>query len=200
MPRPNQPRSIHGEINLGDRVRLERTARGWSLEKLAIQMRHVGCEIAASAIYKSESGPAESRRRITYDEALAYSRVFDIPMSELDMPIEAVRNRAVKALLDEYDEALNGLAASVERLRQWFPQFAQAAASDPELADTGIEASVWLSITNQPMSDPSDPVGAAAYNLMLAIRSVSLPAEEEDVVTTAQAKASNRKTRAGNKR
>ncbi|MBM9466083.1 helix-turn-helix domain-containing protein [Nakamurella leprariae] len=75
MPRPNKPRSISAERNLAARIATEREKRGWNYEVLADHMARVGCAMHPSALYKIEKGtPA---RRITVDELVGFSKVFD---------------------------------------------------------------------------------------------------------------------------
>ncbi len=81
MPRPNKARQPLGEENLALRIVAERESRGWSYEGLADRMTKAGCPLNASAIYKIEKG--SPRRRIVLDEAVAFSRVFGVPLEEL---------------------------------------------------------------------------------------------------------------------
>jgi transcriptional regulator with XRE-family HTH domain len=103
MPRPNPPRPLRGEVNLARRIAYERERAGWSTEGLARRMTDHGCPINQSAIWKIENG--DPPRRITYDEAVAFAEVFDIPLEELSVPPEIVADRTALQLLDEYRRA-----------------------------------------------------------------------------------------------
>ncbi|TFV49527.1 helix-turn-helix transcriptional regulator [Blastococcus sp. TF02A_35] len=73
------------EGHLARRMVAERTRRGWSQAELARQVQAQGFrglgQPAISAIEKPNG-----RRAITVDEALALSRVFEIPLPELLLP------------------------------------------------------------------------------------------------------------------
>jgi transcriptional regulator with XRE-family HTH domain len=79
MARPNQPRHLEAEANVAENVRLARSARGWSASKLADLMTGVGCAIDQSAIHKIE----KQGRRITVDELVGFSKVFNVPLERL---------------------------------------------------------------------------------------------------------------------
>lgn len=99
MARPNLGRSIDQEANLAERIRHERELRAWSYETLAKAMTDEGCRVQGSAIFKIEK--VEPRRRITVDELVALSRVFDLDVEELLVPVEVMRQEAAKDLAEE---------------------------------------------------------------------------------------------------
>lgn len=112
VPKRVEGRSIseRGERNLARRIERERTARGWSYEALAAQMRAAGCEITKAALYSIERG--KPPRRITVDELMAFAEVFaDGDVAELLIPIELLEKRVAQQLIDK-------LAASVRLERQ----------------------------------------------------------------------------------
>lgn len=100
MPRPNEPRAIYSEAGLARRVAYERQRLDMSLDGLAKRMSDAGCPIHASAIYKIEKG--DPPRRITVDELVAFSMVFDVPITDLLLPPEAVANNQIKLLFEEW--------------------------------------------------------------------------------------------------
>lgn len=76
---------LASENALALRIADERKRRGLSQEDLARRVEAVlGGGFPQSAISKIEKG--RGRRAITVDEALAFSRVLDLPLSELLMP------------------------------------------------------------------------------------------------------------------
>lgn len=81
MPRPNRNRTTRVEADLALRIANERTARGWSYERLAEAMTEVGCAIQPSALFKIEKG--DPPRRITVNELAAFAEVWAIPMDRL---------------------------------------------------------------------------------------------------------------------
>jgi transcriptional regulator with XRE-family HTH domain len=99
MPRPNPIRGIAGERGLTRRIAYERELREWSPAGLAQRMTEVGCPINQSAIWKIEHNTPP--RRITYDEALAFAQVFDIPLDELSVPPELIANEQLRAWIEE---------------------------------------------------------------------------------------------------
>ena len=110
MPRQNRPRSIASEANLARRIAYEREQRGWSYAGLASRMTRVGCAIDQSALYKIENGTP--RRRISVDELVALSRVFDVPMKDLIVPPEIVTDRQALRLLEDYHKARDAADAA----------------------------------------------------------------------------------------
>lgn len=74
------------EAHLATRIAEELKARGWSQERLAREMTRVGCPVPQSAISKIVKPGRGGPRAITVDEAIALSRVFDIPLEALLLP------------------------------------------------------------------------------------------------------------------
>ncbi len=103
MPPRNTGRSLFSEDALSARVGYERERRGWTYEGLAKRMTDAGCPINQSAIYKIEKG--EPRRRITVDELVALSQVFDLPAEELLLPPDLAKHRVVVDALQQYEDA-----------------------------------------------------------------------------------------------
>lgn len=109
MPRPNGPRAIYSEVGLARRIAFERLGQKppWSYEGLAKRMTDAGCAINASAIYKIEK--SDPPRRITVDELVAFSAVFDVPIEDLLVPpgdlFVAEANRLAQELFAAQREA-----------------------------------------------------------------------------------------------
>ena len=80
---------IGAEDVVARRMRLEREAREWSPADLARALTNAGCPINQSSIWKIENG--KPRRRISLDEAVAISRVFNITMEDLLTPVSAAK-------------------------------------------------------------------------------------------------------------
>lgn len=112
MPRPNPGRTIAAEQYLARRIKDERAARGWTLESVAARMKIEGCDIHSSAIYKIET--ANPPRRITVDELVAFSRVFDIPLDDLLSDPVLATQKHVASLLEHYRK----LGSQVSELRR----------------------------------------------------------------------------------
>jgi transcriptional regulator with XRE-family HTH domain len=107
MPRPNRPRHIGGESSLADRIAFERESRKMSYDGLASRMEKAGCPINASAIYKIEK--ANPPRRITVDELVGFSRVFELPIEDLLLPAHVVKQSRLLKGLDEIAECFFAL-------------------------------------------------------------------------------------------
>lgn len=98
MPRPNPLRGLHSETNLARRVAYERERRGWSYESTAKRMSAVGCPVQGSAVYRIEKGVP--RRRISVDELVAFSRVFEVDIDELLVPMAFFISQEVKTVAE----------------------------------------------------------------------------------------------------
>jgi transcriptional regulator with XRE-family HTH domain len=79
------------EDHLAARITAERHSRGWSQETLAKEMEKIGCPIPQSAISRIENPAASTggRRDISVREAIAFSKLFDVPLGELVLPVDA---------------------------------------------------------------------------------------------------------------
>lgn len=75
---------LANEDVLARRIAFERKSRNWSPGGLANLMTKAGAPMNQSAIWKIENG--KPRRRITVDEAIAFAKVFDVPLDELLTP------------------------------------------------------------------------------------------------------------------
>lgn len=70
-----------GERALASRIAAARADRGWSLERLSDELAKVGCVLGPTSIQKLEKG--KKPRKITVDELIAFSTVFQIPVEKL---------------------------------------------------------------------------------------------------------------------
>lgn len=132
MARPNAPRSIGGEANLAERFRFERERRGWSPAELARRLTAEGCSIATSAIYKIEA----DARRITVDELVAASRVFEVTVTDLLTPLELVRQERAREIVKELENAQSDLVKAIAKYTNFYVElFGIAAELDVELYD-----------------------------------------------------------------
>ncbi|MGK5448045.1 helix-turn-helix transcriptional regulator [Streptomyces radiopugnans] len=75
---------LYSEGNVAARVALEREVRGWSTTELAERVTKAGVKMSQTAVWRIENG--KPRRRINLDEALAFARVFELPLEELMSP------------------------------------------------------------------------------------------------------------------
>ena len=90
---------------LGQRIQTERKVHGWSQAKLSDELAKAGHPLHQSAISKIEPpdedkrggrprGGTAGRRSVTIGEAVGFSKVFGIPLGELLLPPDAVRDAA----------------------------------------------------------------------------------------------------------
>jgi hypothetical protein len=113
MPKRNPTRSIAEGDHLAERMVYERDLRDWSNESLARRMTDVGCPINQSALYKLDK--VRPRRRITVEELVAFSRVFDLSLDELLIPPALVENREAVRLATQWTNARESLRLADER-------------------------------------------------------------------------------------
>lgn len=110
MPRTNPGRSIDSEANLAERVARERKRLGLSYQGLADAMAAAGCPVDRSAMYRIESGTPP--RRISVDELVAFSRVFDTSVDELLVPVELIDQARAQELVAGFQRAAETLSAA----------------------------------------------------------------------------------------
>lgn len=98
---------LYSEGNVAGRVALEREVRGWSTTELAERVTRAGVKMNQTAVWRIENG--SPRRRINLDEALAFSRVFELPLEELMSPplegLDIDSRRLVQEAVEAFYEA-----------------------------------------------------------------------------------------------
>lgn len=94
---------LMSEDNLAARIAYEMHQRGWSQERMATAMTAVGRPIHQSAISKIIN-PKGRRRSISVDEALAVAAVFDTPLDDLLVPLDAAHSREARELMERLGE------------------------------------------------------------------------------------------------
>lgn len=116
MPRQNQPRTVGSEDALAQRIAVLRSEAEppLSYEALAARMSAVGCPIQPSALHRIEKG--SPRRKVTVDELVALSQVFEVPIEDLiSSPADDPAQRA-QAALDDYRKAVVDWRSARQRL------------------------------------------------------------------------------------
>src|SRR5690348_16348038 len=101
MPRQNRARTIASEANLAARIARERGERGLSYESLAKAMADVGCPIDKSALHRIEKG--RPPRKVSVDELVALSRVFQTAIDELLLPPDLIDQRRALELVKHFE-------------------------------------------------------------------------------------------------
>jgi len=103
MSRPNTGRTVDYEATIAERVKFEREQRGWSPAQLAQAMTAAGCSIQTQAIYRWEQ--EDKPRRITANELVTLSKVFEVPIDEMLTPVNDVILGALDKLVAEREQA-----------------------------------------------------------------------------------------------
>jgi transcriptional regulator with XRE-family HTH domain len=112
MPRVNHDRTLTHERIVAERVAVERSARGWSYEKLARRMTEVGYPIHPSAVFKVERG--DPPRRITVDDLVGFAAAFGVTVEYLLTP--AVAQSGSVDIAVQVADARADLVAAVAKL------------------------------------------------------------------------------------
>ncbi len=133
MPRPNPPRALGSESELRRRIAYEREQRGWSPAGLASRMTKAGCPIQQSAIWKIENAD----RRITVDEHVALSKVFETSMVDLLVSPEIAADKRARKLAEEYKDALETASEAWFRLAVHVADHPQVASLFDEYVEPG---------------------------------------------------------------
>lgn len=114
MPKVNRLRSLANERNVADRIRFEREKREWTYEGLASRMTHLGNPMQASAIYKIEK--ADPPRRITVDEMVGFSQVFDLDPADMLMPMGKVLDGEAARILGQLRGDLKTIFRTIDSM------------------------------------------------------------------------------------
>jgi transcriptional regulator with XRE-family HTH domain len=131
MARQNPPRTVGIEENIAQRIASERRKRNLSYERLAKLLTEAGCPIQASAIYKIER--ARPRRRITVDELVALSTVFETPVEDLLTPMEILEERQAQMSISQIDAASEDLFKATGRLLDAYVEFLSLERISPDV-------------------------------------------------------------------
>lgn len=156
---------------LADRIEVERKKRGWSQAKLSHELAAISRPISQPAISGIEtSSPGKGRRSISTDEAIAFARVFDVPLGELLLPPGATEQaqflslasngpdvqRKIEEAVDEYENHLRSMTTLIrgdQAIRAVYDRMSQDFWSGPNwytpeevqvLVDNGAEDPSFL--------------------------------------------------------
>lgn len=133
MPPRNPNRALLTESALAARVAAEREKRGWTYEGLAVRMGQAGCPINQSGLYKIEKG--EPRRRITVDELVAFSEVFQVPVDQLLLPPDLALSREAAVLLIAWYNAQSAEVRAKADTESALASLKEHVAQHPEIVD-----------------------------------------------------------------
>lgn len=176
--------NLAGEDNLALRIKSERERRGWSAYKLAQMMADEGCEVPKNAIPRIEQG----QRSISFDEALALARVFEVSLDEFAtaLPIlESVRSRAAISRARDRATALFSASSDLAvALDEYLAVLDQFGLDDPRVT-TLLEllGRTIRQVSPDPEADPDGALfDAATDHLQRVMEIVTLRRNSADLV------------------
>ncbi|MGH3833186.1 MAG: helix-turn-helix domain-containing protein [Pseudonocardiaceae bacterium] len=172
MPRPNPPRSLQSEENLARRIAYERDRRGWTYEGIAKRLADAGCPIQGSAIYKIEKG--NPRRRISVDELVALTKVFDVDADNLLLPLELIAERDALNLMEELEKKYRALSTSLTDYQGVVARLGRLAGSDGPHAQSVVSI-VWNNVESLSIFNNIDPNTRNREELFNALLKVRVP-------------------------
>lgn len=117
---------------LAERITSERQARGWSQSELARQLKALGYEAIGQTVISRIERPGEERRAIRVDEAIAFARVFDLPLGDLMLPTWSRRHLNFVRRLRQAPELLNQIEDLWQEYQKTVQLVAQAAREDDD--------------------------------------------------------------------
>lgn len=141
------------ENYLAARITQERERRGWSQSELARRLQATGANVHQTAISKIEKAATE-RRAISVDEAIAFAKVFQIPLDELLLPPAAVSNLDFSRAVDAGREYLRELEKATRKYEAHVRAMANAANTDETWAS--LLDGEWEWIAKHSPDRPSD--------------------------------------------
>lgn len=115
---------------LAQRVQSERQARGWSQQRLSKELGIAGHPLQQSAISKIESAEPGVGRTITIGEAVGFAKVFGIPLGELLLPPDAVRDRRAWHLFLDAAQHNNDMRHSRDKYQHCIDRIANGQPGD----------------------------------------------------------------------
>lgn len=116
MPPAKRTKTVLAEEAMAQTIKRLRENRDWSPAGLASRMTKAGCPMKQSAIWKIENG--EPRRRITFDEAVTFARVFEVPLEDFAVPPELVQAEAAASTVVEMQFQLQYIENTAEQLQE----------------------------------------------------------------------------------
>jgi transcriptional regulator with XRE-family HTH domain len=119
MPKVNQHRTVEWERILARRIKQEREARDWTMERLAQRMSEAGCGMHKSAIAKIESPTSgEKARSISLDEAVTFATVFGVNLNALLIDPGVLASKEALHLWGKHEKATEKYLAARRELEE----------------------------------------------------------------------------------
>jgi transcriptional regulator with XRE-family HTH domain len=140
---------------------------------MAARLATAGYAIQHTAIFKIEKG--KPPRRVTVDELVGFSKVLDVPVDELLLPMELIKNQRAIALAEELSQTDHELSRVAQRLHDLYVEYFQMAIEEPEEVRQYFHDLVFrrtVSETPAKQEGPSsvpDGVAEAGQNLVVRI-------------------------------
>lgn len=124
---------LGSEDNFASRLEAEMQTKGLSQAKLAKRMEEVGHPLHQSAISKILNPPqGTTRRSVSIDEALAFSRALEVPLPALLVPNYALELGQASELLMEVFELYKSSLLNEERLKRKLTELVDVARSNDQ--------------------------------------------------------------------
>jgi transcriptional regulator with XRE-family HTH domain len=105
MPPRGVKTGLQAEEYAAQNIQLLRETRGWSQRTLARKLARIGHPLLHTAIYKIEKG-TPTRRRISVDDLVAFSIVFDVTLDQLVADPVAGSSLALVRKFEEWQRML----------------------------------------------------------------------------------------------
>ncbi|MFJ6696501.1 helix-turn-helix domain-containing protein [Streptomyces sp. NPDC091272] len=148
---------LSSEDNAAVRIKLERDKRGWSTTTLSDHLNEAGYDMNPSAVWRIEN----RKRRLNLDEAIGFSEVFGVPLTNfVGPPGLAAMDRAMELIDDVVAAYRASTRASIEanKARDVLDAYLQ---QHPEIraeADVMVSNAIAAELVNLQAGRPGPPV------------------------------------------
>jgi transcriptional regulator with XRE-family HTH domain len=136
------------EEHFARRIADERLRRRWTQARLAEEMARIGCPVPQTAISRIENPQQGPRRAVSVDEAIGFSKVFDIPLGEMMLPAAKGKEAEALRLLKEAQVQWAQKSEATARYQEVVHRAAMAALESDQFLD-GLRAEAARGYTAQ---------------------------------------------------
>jgi transcriptional regulator with XRE-family HTH domain len=135
--------ALSSEDQFGQRLRQERTRRGWTQAQVAEKLAEAGVVLHPSAIAKMETRDSERPRMITLNEAMAVARIFELSIDQMFTAAPA-EFRELSSLCHEWREHVQEAERLGVRAYVKLEELCTAVSARGMEATDGVEAALDL--------------------------------------------------------
>jgi len=172
---PRRSLTVTSSQGLARRIAYERERREWKQATLARRMTSAGFDMTQSTVSKFER--ADDARRITVDELLAFSTVFEIRVQDLLIPLAAVMSREVEGVMRRHRDANLAFGSAIDEVIQARSEMHELMTRADELGETQLGEALddwWSEQIRQfhetgPVDRPVEPTGDVKRRLHNAL-------------------------------